>query len=82
MGSKAYEDCILTGLSEFKGKRIIVATSRNFEERECVEFVNGDICQHVLALKEETSKNIWLFGGAGLTDSFIRDNIIDEYIVE
>ncbi len=65
-----------------KGKKIIVATSREFEPKANVEFVNGDICKVILDLKEEEGgKNIWLFGGAGLTDPFIRQDIIDEYII-
>lgn len=81
MGSKAYEDCILSGLTMFEGKKIVVATSRDLEPRGNVEFINGDICQAVLAMKKEKGKNIWLFGGAGLTDHFIRDNVVDQYII-
>jgi len=81
MGSKAYEDCILSGLSDMGDRKIIVATSRTFEPREHVEFVNGDICGHVLKLKENQGKDIWLFGGAGLTDAFIKEDKVDEYIV-
>lgn len=81
MGSVAYEDCILTGLTTFDNKDILVATSRDFEKRDQVTFVKSDICQKVLDLKKQEGKNIWLFGGAGLTDDFIRNNIVDEYVV-
>ncbi|MCH4890017.1 dihydrofolate reductase [Acidaminobacter sp. JC074] len=81
MGSKAYEDCILTGLTAFEGIDIIVATSRRFEERENVTFISGDINKTILDLREKPGKDIWLFGGAGLTDSFIREDIVDQYII-
>jgi dihydrofolate reductase len=81
MGSIAYEDCVLSGLDTYEGKKMIVATSRKFESHKHVEFVNGDICGRILELRQEEGKNIWLFGGAGLTDSFIKSDIIDEYII-
>lgn len=81
MGSKAYELHVMDDLSFYEGKKIIVATSREFEPRENVEFINGDICRKILDFKKEKGKNIWLYGGAVLTDSFIRENIIDEYIL-
>ena len=35
----------------------------------------------VVKLKEEKGKNIWLFGGAGVADTFIRANAVDEYVI-
>lgn len=81
MGSKAYEDVVLTNLDTYKDKKIIVATSRDLEKRENVEFISGDICGKILDLKKEEGDNIWLYGGAILTDAFIKANIVDEYII-
>ncbi|MEK6266457.1 MAG: dihydrofolate reductase family protein [Clostridium sp.] len=81
MGSKAYEDCVLSGLETYADKKIIVATSRDLEGRKNVEFVNGDICGRILDLKKKHDGNIWLFGGAGLADAFIKADIVDEYII-
>lgn len=81
MGSKAYEDVVLTDLDTHSGKEIIVATSRELEKRENVTFIKGDITEQILALKEKSGKNIWLFGGAILTDAFIKQNLVDEYVV-
>ena len=68
MGSIAYEDVVLSGLTLFEDKNIMVATHRKLEKKSHVTFVEKDICESVLALKEKFSKDIWLFGGAGLTD--------------
>jgi len=81
MGSVSYEDVVLSGLSTFDDKKIIVATHRELEAKDNVKFISGDICSNILELKEVDGKNIWLFGGAGLTDSFIRENIVDEYVI-
>ncbi len=82
MGSVAYEDCVLSGLSTYEGKKVVVATTRNLEVKGDVDFVNSGICEKVLELKKENSdKDIWLFGGASLTDEFIKKNLVDEYII-
>jgi len=81
MGSKAYEDVVLTNLDTYEDKEIIVATSRTLEKRENVMFIKGNITQQILTSKEKEGKNIWLFGGAILTDLFIKQNLVDEYII-
>ncbi len=81
MGSTAYEDVVLSGLTTFDDKEIIVTTHRDLEAMRNVQFISGDICSKILELKGVDGRDIWLFGGAGLTDSFIRENIIDEYVI-
>jgi len=78
MGRKAYEDC---GVKGYETKHVIVATSRKMENYENVEFINDDICGHIQNLQQEKGKDIWLFGGGGLTDRFVKADIVDEYII-
>ena len=66
---------------QFSDKKIIVATTRDLQGSENVEFFNGDICKKILLLQEEEGKDIWLFGGATLTDAFIKADVVDEYII-
>src|SRR5687768_5239272 len=42
------------------------------------ELITGDIANHVKALKAQPGKDIWLFGGAELTTTFINENLVDE----
>lgn len=81
MGSVSYEDVVLSGLSAYDENHILVATHRELEKRENVEFISGDVVSQIIKLKEDQGKNIWLFGGAGLTDDFIRSNAVDEYVI-
>ncbi len=84
MGRKAYEDSgelTMSTMEDIAMKRFIVATSRPLEAPDNVETFNGDICAKILALREEEGKDIWLFGGAGVTDQFVKANIVDEYII-
>ena len=82
MGRKAYEDCGIENIDKFQTKKFLIATSKKLETKyENVEVINGDICSQILTLREEKGKNIWLFGGAGSTDPFIKADLVDEYII-
>ncbi len=75
------KNCPKEQLEVLKNKHILVATSRNLTGTDNIEFVNGDICGRVLELQKEGKNIIWLYGGGGLTDAFIKADIVDEYIV-
>ncbi len=81
MGSKSYEDCGVESIENYQEKKLVVATSRELEGPGNVEFIDGDICARIRGLKEENGKNIWLFGGASFADAFIKEDLIDEYII-
>jgi dihydrofolate reductase len=40
--------------------------------------INGNIETEVKRIKEENGKDIWLFGGAALTDSLLQLGLVDE----
>jgi len=82
MGRKAYEDIPKESISMFDDKKVLVATSKKLDSKlKTTEFINSEILEKVQKLQKETGKNIWLYGGAILTDTFIKSGIIDEYIV-
>jgi len=82
MGRKAYEDCPSETLKEFSSKTIYVATTRKLNSKyDNVKFVNKNILDQVLELKETKGKDIWIWGGGVLADQFIKANVIDEYII-
>jgi len=82
MGRKAYEDLPDESISMYDLKKVYVATSKQLKSKlKDVEFINKNILDLVLKLQKQKGKDIWLYGGAGLTDTFIKANVIDEYIV-
>jgi len=42
-------------------------------------FINSEIKKRVLEIKQQPGKNIWLYGGAKITTTFLNLNLIDEY---
>jgi dihydrofolate reductase len=45
---------------------------------EGTELISGDFVQQVMNLKSQPGKDIWLFGGAEITTTFINHNLVDE----
>jgi dihydrofolate reductase len=45
---------------------------------EGTELISGDFVKQVMSLKDQPGKDIWLFGGAEITTTFINNNLVDE----
>ena len=84
MGKTTYNQ-IINELSKdvwvYKGKKCYVATSEKCDKNENVEFISGDIAKFVTDLKGQEGKDIWLVGGSKLVDDFIKNNLIDKYVI-
>lgn len=78
MGKKCYDQNMHNG---FKNKKVYIATSKRIQDQDNLYFISGDISKIIQEEKEKEGKDIYLFGGGGLVDSFIKNNIIDEYII-
>ena len=81
MGRKAYDTCGIKNVFDHENKKFFVATSKKRTNLHNVTFISGDIVQIITNLKKEPGKDIWLFGGSGLTDQFVKADVIDEYII-
>jgi dihydrofolate reductase len=75
-GRKSFE---LVGPSAFPKKELYVFSNSLKEVPEKnVHLVNGDIAAQVKEIKSKPGKDIWLYGGASLTTTFINEGLIDE----
>lgn len=77
MGKKCYDQGFH---KDYEDKKVYIATSQEIEYNNNLYFIKGDI---VKVIKEEKDKgnNIFLFGGGGLVDNFIKADAVDEYII-
>jgi dihydrofolate reductase len=78
MGKNCYDQNMH---NEYKNKKVYVATSQKIQNQDNIHFISGDICKIIQEEKEKEGKDIYLFGGGVLIDSFIKADIVDEYIV-
>ena len=78
MGKNCYDQDMH---KEFKDKKVYIATSKDIKDYDNIHFVKDDICEVIKREVKKEGKDIFLFGGGVLIDSFIKENIIDEYII-
>lgn len=81
MGSKTYEQILTFGEYPYKGTKGYVYTTRNLTDNEDVVFTNEKPKKLIDRLKEQQGNDIWIIGGANILDDFIKNNLIDEYII-
>ncbi|MCG7344728.1 dihydrofolate reductase family protein [Sporosarcina sp. ACRSL] len=82
MGKKTY-DWIMRHMDEFpyKNKECFVFTRSMIKDTENAKFVSVEITNFVNKLKSQHGKKIWIVGGGRLLNSFIQENLVDEFII-
>jgi dihydrofolate reductase len=75
MGRKSYE---MSDTSMFPGKQIYVFSNTLRQIKGNSKLIAGDFMTAVNEIKQQSGKDIWLFGGASLTTDFINHRLVDE----
>lgn len=81
-GRKSYE--MMLGMEQtgnenpFSNVKSYVFSNTVIKPYPDTELISGDIAAPVNALKAQPGKDIWLWGGASLTTSFLNAGLIDE----
>ncbi|ULL18350.1 dihydrofolate reductase [Paenibacillus sp. H1-7] len=82
MGRSTYEQLgTLSDEFPYPEQTCYVFTSSAMKEDPNVEFVREDIPAFVRKLQQQEGSDIWLVGGAGLAEHFMKADLIDEYII-
>jgi len=73
-----------TTYKEFKApypkKKCYVFSRKNSGKEDNITYVNGDVKHFIDTLSDENG-NIWLVGGAEIIKEFLKNNLIDEFII-
>lgn len=81
MGNSTYEQIIGWGEYPYKGAEGYVYTNKNIANNEDVTFTNINPKELINELKKKEGKDIWVVGGAQIAKIFMKENLIDEYII-
>jgi dihydrofolate reductase len=81
MGRLTYEQVLSFASWPYPGKKCYVFSRRRQEPDKNVIFVHDNPAEFMRRLKQEPGANIWLVGGAGLVAAFLKDNLVDEFII-
>jgi dihydrofolate reductase len=81
LGRKSYEllDSVEPGAYPQKQKYVFSNTLP--DNNKGYILINEDVASKVKLLKQQEGKDIWLFGGASLTTSFLNEGLIDELML-
>ncbi|MBS1952583.1 MAG: dihydrofolate reductase [Cyanobacteria bacterium SZAS-4] len=79
MGRKTYETLQSAGSDPFASKHKYIVSSKLTKSNSTETIIASNPIKAVKALKNEPGKNIWLFGGAELTDALLKENLVDEF---
>jgi dihydrofolate reductase len=76
MGRKSYE---MAGEFMIPEKLTYVFSNKLKQVRgKNVMLLSGDVMKEVGIIRKQKGKNIWLWGGANLTTTFLNQNLVDE----
>jgi dihydrofolate reductase len=75
MGRKSYE---MAGTSMFPDKQCYVFSNTLNKVKGNGKIIGKDFATAVAEIKQQSGKNIWLYGGASLTTDFINHQLVDE----
>jgi dihydrofolate reductase len=81
LGRKSYELTLRMGeaaMSGFENLTAYIFSTKLEKVKPGAILINGNIEAEVRRIKNEPGKDIWLFGGAGLTASLLNLGLIDE----
>ncbi len=65
----------------YRGKECYVFTRSPRPAGKDAVFISGDIVSFTRELKNKGGGNIWLVGGGELLDAFLKEKLVDEFIV-
>lgn len=65
----------------YKGKECYVFSRTKKEDNEYVKFISDDVVRFTNDLMNKNGKRIWLVGGGNLLDTFIKEKLVDEIII-
>lgn len=79
MGRKTYEMALgMKGSGGLPKMKEYIFSNTLDTVKEGAVLVKGDIAKQIAKIKKGEGKDIWLFGGAGLTSSLMNQELVDE----
>jgi dihydrofolate reductase len=80
-GRKSYEVLMQAGTTNPFAEKQSFLFSKSLPASPEYQLVSGDLTSSVMEIKESAGKDIWLFGGASLTASMMKAQLVDELLL-
>ena len=79
MGRKTYETLQSAGTDPFPSKHKYIVSTKTIQSNSSETIIADDFINAIHRLRKENGKNLWLFGGAQLTDALLKEKLVDEF---
>ena len=80
-GRKSYEELIRASKTNPFADKQSFLFSKSLPASPEYQLVTGELTSSVMDIKNSAGKDIWLFGGASLTASMMKENLVDELLL-
>jgi dihydrofolate reductase len=81
MGRRTYDQALRMGPFPYPDKDCYVFSRSLMGGDDNIEFVNQPVKDFVQTLREREGTDIWLVGGSELIDLFMKERLVDEFII-
>ncbi|PSL40295.1 dihydrofolate reductase [Planomicrobium soli] len=83
MGRRTYDWVMEAegGKNPYPDKQCYVFSATEKKQTEQVKYTNEEIALFAERLKQEPGKDIWVVGGGNLIHGFLKEKLIDEFII-
>lgn len=79
MGGRSWRELSnLDAMGAYAGKTVYVISHHNWGDNENVNFIRENIIEQIINLRNESGKDIWLFGGGELVSMLLAADLIAE----
>lgn len=68
----------MDAMGSYADKKVYVVSHNDWDGKENVKFITGNIIETISKLRNEPGKDIWLFGGGELVSILLAANLVDE----
>lgn len=79
MGGRSWRELSnMDAMDTYADKLVYVVSHQNWGEKGNVKFITENITEYVATLRNDSGKDIWLFGGGKLISILLAADLIDE----
>ncbi|NDV97169.1 dihydrofolate reductase [Dysgonomonas sp. 521] len=79
MGGRSWRELSnMDAMGAYADKTVYVVSHHDWGEKENIKFITENVIEHIDDLRNESGKNIWLFGGGELVSMLLAADLVDE----
>jgi dihydrofolate reductase len=79
MGGRSWRELSnMDAMGAYTNKAVYIVSRHDWGKKENIKFITENVIERITALRNETGKDIWLFGGGELVSMLLAADLVDE----